>query len=155
MPLCMPSIEREDLRCGSDLDNMRLLKYIIFLETKVLELWTNWEIDVWRSHFFCVVGPLSLLKASRRVPLFWRPRGFHYLSSHGILWSTLKDNVIPHVNEGFRCLDMPIGSRLAGCCTGTTGCVGDHTAPELLPSPSMRCINTATSNQVADSILTM
>lgn len=69
---------------------MRLLKYIIFLETKVLELWTNWEINVWRSHFFCVVEPLSLLKASRRVPLFWRPCGFHYLSSHGILRSSLQ-----------------------------------------------------------------
>lgn len=88
MPLCMPSVEREDLRCGNDLGNMRLLKYVIFLDTKVLELWTNWEINVWRSHFFCVVGPLSLLKASGHVPLFWRPCGFHYLSSHGILWST-------------------------------------------------------------------
>lgn len=73
------------------------------------------------------------------------------MAFYGVLY---KDNVIPHVNEGFRCLDMPIRSRLAGCCTGTTGCVGEHAAPELLPSPSMRRLNTATSNQVANSVLT-
>lgn len=46
--------------------------------------------------------------------------------------------MIPHVKEGFHCLDMSIRSRLAGT-TGirTTGCVGEHTAPELLSSPSM------------------
>lgn len=59
-----------------------------------------------------------------------------------------KDSVIPPAQ------DVPVGSSRAGGCTGTTGCAGEHTAPELRPSPSVRCVNTVPSHQVANSILT-
>lgn len=129
---------------------MRLLKYITFLENEVLELWKR------------TCENLISSVCSDTSP-FWRQADVFLCSEDHLgfvncpattFYGTLyKDSVIAHVKEGFGCLDMPIRSRSAGCCTGTTGCVGEHAAPELLPFPSTWCINTATSNQVANSIL--
>lgn len=133
---------------------MRLLNNITFLETEVLELWMSPKIDTWRSHFFRVVEPLSLLKASR---------GFPSAEDHGdvltfpaaVFFRALcKDNPVPRVSEGWHCLDTPVRCRWAGCCTGTTGSAGEHAAPELLPAPAVQCVNTVTSNQGVNLILT-